>query len=178
MKKKMIFLLQYYFNYIIISILCWCFCIVYNILQKKCTYTLWSLEYLRLSVIGIDGGTVGMYHSPLSTFTCNKHIKEIDCELLIKGTFLHFAFHLLCPRQTHLLLVDEPSCAPANTPLELGFILLLFIFTHAMSMVTLYQAVTALFCHQFTCYCGLIGCGHSIRPSQHYFVTNLPAIAA
>ncbi len=150
MKKKMIFLLQYiisiillllddHYIYIIISILCWCFCIVYNILQKKCTYTLWSLEYLRLSVIGIDGctvgmyhthslslpstdrhrwvycwdvpqstlylrligidgGTVGMYHSPLSTFTCNKHIKEIDCELLIKGTFLHFAFHLLCPR--------------------------------------------------------------------------------
>ena len=84
------------------------------------------------------------------------HVQQTYCELLIKGTFLHFAFHLLCPRQTHLLLVDEPSCAPANTPLELGFILLLFIFTHAMSMVTLNQAVTALFCHQFTCYCGLI----------------------
>ena len=93
-----ILLLDDHYYYIIISILCWCFCVVYNILQKKCTYTLWSLEYLRLSVIGIDGCTVGMYHSPLSTFTCNKHIKEIDCELLIKGTFLHFAFHLLCPR--------------------------------------------------------------------------------
>ena len=61
-------LLDDHYYYIIISILCWCFCVVYNILQKKCTYTLWSLEYLRLSVIGIDGCTVGMYHSPLSTF--------------------------------------------------------------------------------------------------------------
>ena len=56
-------LLDDHYYYIIISILCWCFCVVYNILQKKCTYTLWSLEYLRLSVIGIDGCTLGMYHT-------------------------------------------------------------------------------------------------------------------
>ena len=39
------FITQYYFNYIIniiISILCWCLCVVYKILQKKCTYTVVS----------------------------------------------------------------------------------------------------------------------------------------
>ena len=34
----------------------------------------------------------------LWSLECNKHIKEIDCELLIKGSFLHFEFHLLCRR--------------------------------------------------------------------------------
>ena len=53
---------------------CWCFCVVYNILQKKCTYTLWSLEYLRLSVIGIDGCTLVMYHThSLSLPSTDRH---------------------------------------------------------------------------------------------------------
>ena len=67
-------LLDDHYYYIIISILCWCFCVVYNILQKKCTYTLWSLEYLRLSVIGIDGCTLGMYHThSLSLPSTDRH---------------------------------------------------------------------------------------------------------
>ena len=66
------FITQYYFNYIINIIIRLVYYVGVFVLfiryYKRSALTLWCLEYLRLSVIGIDGCTVGMYQNPLSTF--------------------------------------------------------------------------------------------------------------